>query len=187
MAEFPVDPMLAKMIIQSQKYGVSGEPACLTQVGRAVWLMVGQACCWPKWSSRARSTGGVSGELNRLFASSCCICVATPHPALLSCAACPMCRDAAAQASLPTAHTRCGCSPVAAPAKGGAAAQDSLPTAHTRCRRFHSLPPQRRWPPLQPWCPLAGLCSTGPRTRRCMRTMHTRPSTAATLVSLPWV
>ena len=27
MAEFPVDPMLAKMIIQSQKYGVSGEPA----------------------------------------------------------------------------------------------------------------------------------------------------------------
>lgn len=26
MAEFPVDPMLAKMIIQSQKYGVSGAP-----------------------------------------------------------------------------------------------------------------------------------------------------------------
>jgi hypothetical protein len=25
MAEFPVDPMLAKMIIQSEKYGVSGE------------------------------------------------------------------------------------------------------------------------------------------------------------------
>ncbi len=24
MAEFPVDPMLAKMIIQSEKYGVSG-------------------------------------------------------------------------------------------------------------------------------------------------------------------
>ena len=28
MAEFPVDPMLAKMIIQSEKYGVSGAPAC---------------------------------------------------------------------------------------------------------------------------------------------------------------
>lgn len=25
MAEFPVDPMLAKMIIQSEKYGVSGK------------------------------------------------------------------------------------------------------------------------------------------------------------------
>lgn len=40
MAEFPVDPMLAKMIIQSQKYGVSGE-RCATPDGRA---HRGQAC-----------------------------------------------------------------------------------------------------------------------------------------------
>ena len=38
MAEFPVDPMLAKMIIQSEKYGVSGGPAgwvCLALVMQA--------------------------------------------------------------------------------------------------------------------------------------------------------
>lgn len=32
MAEFPVDPMLAKMIIQSEKYGVSGERGRQTDV-----------------------------------------------------------------------------------------------------------------------------------------------------------
>ena len=44
MAEFPVDPMLAKMIIQSEKYGVSGEAV---------------------WGSTVRRYGGGMGRCGR--------------------------------------------------------------------------------------------------------------------------
>jgi len=55
MAEFPVDPMLAKMIIQSQKYGVSGELVVLDLGGWLVLLLEK-----PRWSSARSSACRVS-------------------------------------------------------------------------------------------------------------------------------
>jgi len=58
MAEFPVDPMLAKMLIQSEKFGVSGEllSCFVLRSGHrmlAVGLMAAGLRLWLTWR-RAR-------------------------------------------------------------------------------------------------------------------------------------
>ena len=72
MAEFPVDPMLAKMIIQSEKLGVTGTRACVCVVV-CVCLCGGVCvgvCRWGAWGGeivyRLRGArvrlGGVAAE-----------------------------------------------------------------------------------------------------------------------------
>jgi hypothetical protein len=163
MAEFPVDPMLAKMIISSEALGVSGEQHQQGgSAGQQRWRGQGRGsggreAAWERPRKGKRAPRGRRGE-------------ALPHPE----------HGDDRRARLPAHPVTLTCPERAARSKR---ARASLRAPSSCAPPPPPLPLQRRWPRLRAWCLWAAQSSTDPRTRQCTPTTRTEPSTGAASVS----